>query len=72
MHLSPDPQDFIDLYETRMPYGKYQGWRLVNLPEPYIIWLANNGLPHGRLGELLATVHTIKVNGLDYLFDPLR
>jgi len=68
----PDPHDFIALYTTRMPFGKYQGCRLVDLPEPYVVWLANQGFPSGKLGEMLETVHTIKLNGLEYLFDPLR
>ncbi|OQY25662.1 MAG: hypothetical protein B6I37_00365 [Desulfobacteraceae bacterium 4572_35.2] len=70
--IQPDPKDFIDLYTTRMPYGKYEGYRLVDLPEPYVVWLANQGFPHGKLGEMLQSVHAIKVNGLEYLFDPLR
>ena len=70
--IQPDPKDFIALYTTRMPYGKYEGYRLVDLPEPYVVWLANQGFPHGKLGEMLQSVHTIKVNGLEYLFDPLR
>lgn len=68
----PDPLQFLALYTTRMPYGKYQGYRLVDLPEPYVVWLAGNGFPPGKLGQLLQSVHEIKVNGLEYLFDPLR
>jgi len=68
----PDSQQFLALYTTLMPYGKYKGYRLVDLPEPYVVWLHNNGFPEGKLGELLATVYAIKVNGLEYLFDPLR
>ncbi|OQY19587.1 MAG: hypothetical protein B6I36_03670 [Desulfobacteraceae bacterium 4572_35.1] len=68
----PDPHHFIELYATRMPYGKYQGCRLVDLPEPYVVWMANNGFPAGKLGQLLQGVYDIKVNGLEYLFNPLR
>ncbi|MCD6527702.1 MAG: DUF3820 family protein [Desulfuromonas sp.] len=68
----PDPHVFVALYTTRMPYGKYRGCRLVDLPEPYVVWLSGQGFPNGKLGEMLQTVHTIKVNGLEYLFDPLR
>ena len=70
--LQPNHQEFLALFEARMPYGKYQGYRLVDLPEPYVIWLANQGFPHGKLGQMLETIHAIKVNGLEYLFDPLR
>ncbi|MEA3465964.1 MAG: DUF3820 family protein [Thermodesulfobacteriota bacterium] len=68
----PDSQEFIKLYTTLMPYGKYKGCRLVDLPEPYVVWLANHGFPSGKLGDMLHSVYAIKVNGLEYLFDPLR
>jgi len=70
--IQPDPKEFIELYTTRMPFGKYEGYRLVDLPEPYVVWFANQGFPQGKLGQMLECVHTIKVNGLEYLFDPLR
>lgn len=62
----------LELVEYRMPFGKYQGRRLVDLPEPYVVWFAQKGFPKGRLGELLSVVYEIKVNGLEYLFEPLR
>jgi len=55
-----------------MPYGKHVGVRLVDLPEPYVVWFAREGFPKGKLGEQLRAVYEIKVNGLEYLFDPLR
>jgi len=67
-----DPQDMIDLARMRMPFGKYQGRRLIDLPEPYLVWFARTGFPAGRLGSLLRSLHEIKVNGLEHLFDPLR
>jgi uncharacterized protein len=62
----------LELVDYRMPFGKYQGRRLVDLPEPYVVWFAQKGFPKGRLGELLNIVYEIKVNGLEYLFEPLR
>jgi len=70
--LSPDPEYFLKLYETRMPFGKYSGTRLVDLPEPYVVWFAKKGFPHGSLGDMLKAVYEIKLNGLEYLFEPLR
>jgi len=67
-----DPTHLLDLARARMPYGKYQGRRLIDLPEPYVVWLAGQGFPAGKLGRQLQEVHEIKVNGLEYLFDPLR
>jgi len=55
-----------------MPYGKYAGLRLVDIPEEYIIWLSYKGYPKGELGEMLKSIYEIKVNGLEYLFDPLN
>jgi uncharacterized protein (DUF3820 family) len=45
---------------------------LIDLPEAYVIWLANKGFPGGHLGDMLQMVYDIKVNGLEYLFKPLR
>jgi hypothetical protein len=43
---------------------------LIDLPERYVVWFANNGFPEGKLGMMLQTVYEIKVNGLEYLFTP--
>jgi uncharacterized protein (DUF3820 family) len=62
----------LELASMRMPFGKYKGTRLVDLPEPYVVWFAGKGFPSGKLGEMLQVVYEIKVNGLEYLFDRLR
>ncbi len=56
----------------RMPFGAHKGKLLIDLPEHYVVWMAGEGFPGGRLGEMLQTVYEIKVNGLEYLFEPLR
>jgi hypothetical protein len=68
----PDTEELMALVSTRMPFGKYQGRLLIDLPEPYVVWFANQGFPEGKLGRMLRTVHEVKVNGLEYLFEPLR
>ena len=68
----PDPAILIALANTKMPDGKYAGRVLVDLPEPYVVWLANNAMPKGRLGEQLQLLYEIKVNGLEGLLKPLR
>ena len=55
-----------------MPFGKYKDRLLIDLPESYIIWFRQKGFPPGELGEMLASVYEIKLNGLEYLFDKYR
>jgi len=66
--IQPDKEAFISLATTKMPFGKYKGLRLVDLPEPYLVWFAQKGFPEGKLGEMLQAVYEIKLNGLEYLF----
>lgn len=68
----PDADELLALASMRMPFGKYQGRLLIDLPEPYVVWFAKKGFPEGRLGRMLQAVYEIKVNGLEYLFTPLR
>lgn len=70
--VQPDHHAFLKLTQATMPYGKYAGCRLVDLPEPYVVWFSQKGFPEGELGELLRTVYEIKVNGLEYLFEPFK
>jgi len=68
----PDAAVLLKLARIRMPFGKYKEWRLIDLPEPYVVWFAQKGFPAGQLGDMLRMVYEIKVNGLEYLFKPLR
>lgn len=67
-----DPTFLLKLAQTRMPFGKYAGRLLVDLPEPYVVWFSRKGFPRGELGTMLAAMYEIKVNGLEYLLQPLR
>ena len=69
---APDPIALLELARMRMPFGKYKGRLLIDLPEPYVVWLHQKGFPNGHLGDLLRMLYEIKVNGLEYLFKPLR
>lgn len=62
----------LKLAGYRMPFGKYKDWRLLDLPEPYVVWFRQNGFPGGELGEMLSAVYEIKLNGLEYLFERFR
>jgi uncharacterized protein (DUF3820 family) len=69
---TPDPAVLLKLARTRMPFGKYKGRLLIDLPEPYVIWFAKEGFPEGELGQMLNILYEVKSNGLEYLFKPLR
>jgi len=62
-----EKQFLIKLATTKMPYGKYEGRFMIDLPEYYVLWYRNKGLPKGQIGEMLATVYELKINGLEYL-----
>ena len=63
--------DLLALLNTTMPYGKYKGRLLADLPGHYLNWFAREGFPSGRLGQLLALMHELDHNGLKSLLDPL-
>lgn len=66
------PQDLLLLLSREMPFGKYQGRRIANLPGAYLNWSARKGFPPGEIGRLLALMHEIDHNGLRGLLEPLR
>jgi len=72
--FGPDPSILTDITTMKMPFGKYKGTVLLNLPVSYLEWFNRKGFPKGRLGILLQTLYEIKLNGLDYLLwnDQLR
>jgi uncharacterized protein len=70
--LFPDRAELLKLARARMPFGKFAGTLLVDLPEPYLVWFRQQGFPDGELGTMLQCIYEIKLNGLEYLFDPLK
>lgn len=60
------------LVSMKMPFGKFKGRLLCDLPEPYLVWFKQQGFPEGKLGVLLETIYEIKLNGLEGLLKPLR
>ncbi|TWO71729.1 DUF3820 family protein [Caenimonas sedimenti] len=67
-----DPQLLQLLVTREMPYGKYKGRVLADLPGNYLAWFAREGFPRGELGQLLALMLEIDHNGLKHLLEPLR
>lgn len=69
----PFPPEYLKLLvSTKMPFGKYAGSLLADLPEHYLVWFAGQGFPAGKLGQLLALIYEIKLNGLEPILEPLR
>jgi uncharacterized protein (DUF3820 family) len=69
--FKPDKEHLVKLANTRMPFGKFQNTLLVNLPEPYLVWFKQKGFPKGEIGAMLEEMYEIKLNGLEYLIQPL-
>jgi len=66
-----NPQLLSDAINQVMPFGKYAGSKLIHLPEPYLVWFNSKGFPEGKLGEQLALIYEIKLNGLEKMLAPL-
>ncbi|MCC6836895.1 MAG: DUF3820 family protein [Bacteroidia bacterium] len=67
-----NPELLLSLVEMKMPFGRYQGTVLCNLPVSYLEWFNRKGFPEGKLGVLLETMYVIKLNGLEDLLKPLK
>ena len=64
-------KDLIKLLEAKIPFGKYKGRLLIDLPEPYLVWYHAKGFPKGKMGEMLAAMYEIKLNGLEVMLRKL-
>ena len=67
-----DPNILRTIVAMKMPFGKYKGRHLCDLPVEYLEWFSRKGFPPGKIGMLLSTVYEIKLNGLEYLLAPLK
>ena len=70
--MEGNPQLLLDLVKMEMPFGRYKGYLLCNLPVSYLEWFNRKGFPQGKLGVLLQTMYEIKLNGLEHLLTPLK
>ncbi len=66
-----DQKSLSDAINQVMPFGKYAGRKLLQLPEPYLVWFYGKGFPEGKLGEQLALMYEVKLNGLEEMLQPL-
>jgi uncharacterized protein (DUF3820 family) len=67
-----NPADLELLVTRSMPYGKYKGRLIADLPGNYLNWFAREGFPKGEIGRLLALMQELDHNGLSSLLTPLR
>jgi len=68
-----DKEQLIEIANTEMPFGKYKGRRLIDVPEEYLLWFARKDVfPDGHLGELMQLTLLIKTEGLSQLVQPLK
>ncbi|WP_299670183.1 DUF3820 family protein [uncultured Polaribacter sp.] len=70
--MTQDQQFLIDLSKMRMPFGKYKGTFLIDLPEHYIVWYHNKGFPKGKLGQQMLLVYELQLNGLEDIIRKIK
>lgn len=64
-------QVLLEAINQIMPFGKYRGRKLFDLPEPYLVWFHKQGFPDNKLGRQLALMYEVKLNGLEGMLKPL-
>lgn len=69
---SPDPEVLLQIVQMTMPFGKYKGTLLCDLPVSYLEWFQRTGFPKGKLGILLQTTYEIRLNGLEFILVQLK
>ena len=71
-NVTPDSKILVEIVKTPMPFGKYKGTLISDLPVYYLEWLHNKGFPPGKLGMMLGTVYEIKINGLTRILNLVK
>ncbi len=71
MNTDLDTADLLAAASMPMPFGRFKGTRLIDLPEPYVVWFKGEGFPPGLLGQRMALIYEIKLNGLEKLIRPV-
>lgn len=72
LHLGMDKEILMDLVTKKMPFGKYKGKLICDIPEDYLVWMNKKGFPEGKLGMWLNTLYEIRLNGLEDILYQLK
>lgn len=70
--MEGDKKALIELAHYKMPFGKYKGSYLIDIPEYYFTWFKQKGFPQGKLGVMMTQMHDIKINGLDEIIRKIK
>lgn len=70
--MKPDKQVLVDLVTVKMPFGKFKGRFIADLPEFYLVWFKNKGWPPGKVGYLMQNAYEIKINGMEPLLQEIK
>ncbi|MFZ4435267.1 MAG: DUF3820 family protein [Flavobacterium psychrophilum] len=70
--MNDDQKQLIQLAHTKMPFGKYEGRYLIDLPEYYLVWFQQKGFPNGTLGNQMRLVFELRLNGLEELIHNIK
>ena len=72
MEMQPDHKELLDLARAKMPFGKYKGRYLSELPEYYLVWYRQKGFPAGKLGRQMEQVFELQLNGMESILRSIR
>ena len=70
--MDTNKQFLVDTANMKMPFGKYKGTFLIDIPEYYMVWYKNKGFPKGKLGQMMGLVYELKLNGLEDILRKIR
>ena len=72
MDLESNKKFLVKMAHTKMPFGKYKGYFLIDIPEYYYSWFSQKGFPQGTLGQMMEQMYDIKINGLESIIKNIQ
>ncbi len=70
--MQPEHDFLVQTAKMKMPFGKYKGSYLSEIPEYYIVWYKNKGFPEGKLGKMMELVYELQLNGIEDILRKIR